>query len=474
MNVVMGCEEVQEYLAERLAGSLSDRLSGTVHSLVRTHMLSCPECCEEMEHFEDMQRVLQTIPVEPCDSNAMRARFHLLMGPKESETLRRQRVAPRIRPLKIALVSIASIVAVIATFLAVRQAVKWISVARVAPPFSTPAATPSPKPVAEPVRTEAISGQVQSTGTPSSPAASLEKAQLTGRILLEDGSEVSDSQSLGKIAIYATGKSASAAMTTLRLDGNGRFDRTLASGEYRFRITEFSQNYLVRSIASGGTDLLKEDLKISGDSPVSVEIWVSRRNDTGTGKVIGRVLDGVTNAPSQADRVVLCCFASGPAERLSTPLRSDGSFEFDEVPSGSYTAELHGGRNLAIVNPAFNVTAAGVSGLKLISTPQVVAVDVTLRLDTGGRLPYRPDTSIVFTGTTGAIRVAASCVVGNLFRASVPADEPYTLTVSNVAAGYDVRSIVDSRMTDLMYGGLFTPAGRVSAPSSIVVTLTKN
>ena len=85
----------------------------------------------------------------------------------------------------------------------------------------------------------------------------------------------------------------------------------------------------------------------------------------------------------------------------------------------------------------------------------MIAIDVTLKLDTGERLPYKPDTSIVFTGTSGAFRIAASCVVGNLFRASVPANESYAVTVSNVAAGYAVQSIVDSDMTDLLHGGLF-------------------
>jgi hypothetical protein len=260
----------------------------------------------------------------------------------------------------------------------------------------------------------------------------------------------------------------------MRLGGDGRFHRTMAAGEYRFRITEFSQNYLVRSITAGGTDLLKENLKVSGNSPVSVEIRVARRNDSGTGKVLGQVLDNVTNAPSQADRVVLCCFASGPAERLFTPLRSDGSFEFDGVPPGSYAAELRGSRNVIIVNPTFNVGSDGVSGLKLISAPQVVAVDVTLQLDTGDRLPYWPETSIVFTGATGTLRVAASCVVGNLFRAQVPAGESYALTVSNVAAGFAVQSIVDTRRTDFMRGGIFRPSVSPSAPSRIVVTLTRN
>jgi hypothetical protein len=155
-------------------------------------------------------------------------------------------------------------------------------------------------------------------------------------------------------------------------------------------------------------------------------------------------------------------------------LRSDGTFEFVGVAPGSYTAELRGSRNITIVNPAFNVGSVGVFGLKLISVPQVVAVDVTLQLDTGDRLPYWPDTSIVFTGTAGTFRVAASCVVGNLFRAQVPGGESYALTVSNVAAGFAVRSIVDTRRTDLMRDGIFRPAVSPSAPSRIVVTLTRN
>jgi hypothetical protein len=48
------------------------------------------------------------------------------------------------------------------------------------------------------------------------------------------------------------------------------------------------------------------------------------------------------------------------------------------------------------------------------------------------------------------------------------------MTVSNVAPGYAVQSIVDTRMTDLMHGDLFTAAASSAAPSRIVVTLTKN
>ena len=169
MSAVMRCEGVQEYLAERLAGSLSDSLSRTVYSRVRTHILSCPECCEELEDFEEMQKLLQTIPAEPCDSDFMRARFHLLIGKTETEnpsptaSLKQKAKRPglSIRPLKVALLSFAAIIIVIAALLAARQAVKWISVARTVQPRSIPASIPAPTPVAAASRTGGISGQIR-------------------------------------------------------------------------------------------------------------------------------------------------------------------------------------------------------------------------------------------------------------------------------------------------------------------------
>jgi hypothetical protein len=380
MNAVMGCEEFQEYLAERLAGSLSDRLSEKVHSQVRTHMLSCPECCEEMEDFEEMQQVLQTIPVEPCDSNAMRARFELLMGTAEKESLRSiATVSSRlIRPLNVVLVSLAAIVVLLAAVLGVRQAMKWIPARRGAPPLSASATTPPPKPVAAVIRTGALSGQIRASN-----GESLRKV---------------------RVAVVAVSKSgvpfAEIAVET-DADGKYRLDNIPAGPYYVLAGSVDAPTYYPGSTNVGGATIVSIQ-----PGTVLEGIDFPHMLSSGIAEISGRVLDGVTNAPSQV--------------------------------------------------------------------PQAVDTDVTLRLDTGGRLPYWPDTSIVFTGTTGAFRVAASCVVGNLFRASVPAGESYTMTVSNVAPGYAVQSIVDTRMTDLMHGGLFTAAASSAAPSRIVVTLTKN
>lgn len=349
-------------------------------------MLSCPECCEEFEHFEEMQKLLQTIPVEPGDSNAMRARFDLLMGAKEAEhpSSAAMRLRPRIRPLKVVLVSLAAIAVIIAAALGVRQAVKWVSVATVAPPLSTPVPEPSPKPVAVAARTGAISGQIRTAN-----------GEMPRKI---------------RVAVIAVPKSG---VPSLEIAVE-----TSADGKYQLDNIPTGQYYVLASSADAPT-YYPGSPDVAGATIVSIQPGV--------------VLESIDFSP-----IVSAGKPTPPA-----------------VPSE--LAEITGRDLLADGSPS-----------------QVVVIDVTLRLDTGERLPYKPDTSIVFTGTAGAPPVAASCVVGNLFRASVPANDSYALTVSNLAPGYAVQSIVDASMTDLLHGDLFTAATRPAVPSRIVITLTKN
>ena len=378
MSAMMRCEGVQEYLAERLAGSLSDSLSRTVYSHVRSHMLSCPECCEELEDLEEIQKLLQTIPVEPCDSDLMRTRFHLLLGSKGTERAHPTPTGPRlrIRPLRVALFSFAAIAAVIAAFLVARKAVKWITVVRAVPPLSAPASRPAPTPVASAVQTGAISGQIRSK----------------------------DGEPLSKVRVsVAAVPSPGVPSTEISIDAN-------SDGKYRIDNIAAGQYYVLARMADA-TTYYPGSTNIAGATIVSVQP--------------GAVLEGI-DFPGVA--------SAGKSTASAVPIE---------------TAEISG-------------------------APQVVSVDVTLRLDTGGRLPYWPETSIVFTGTSGTPRVAASCVVGNLFRALVPANESYAVAVSDVAEGYSVQSIVDNRLMDLLHGGVFTAAGRTAAPSRIVVTLSKN
>jgi hypothetical protein len=66
-----------------------------------------------------------------------------------------------------------------------------------------------------------------------------------------------------------------------------------------------------------------------------------------------------TGLPPSAGRLQLCCFPSGPVEQISTEVKSDGSFEFFNVPVGEFTADLRTSPLVRIVDPAIIVGSQG-------------------------------------------------------------------------------------------------------------------
>jgi len=371
----MRCEEVQEYLAERLAGSLSDRLSGTLQSYVRTHMRSCTECCEELEDFEEMQAVLRSIPVEPCDTNAMRARFNLLIGVRVEEAAaqpgptRRSWHLPR--PGKSVVAIIAGVLVIVLAVLVVLQAVKRTDVATTVPP----APVQTPKPVVAEVRTGAMSGQIRTAS-----GEDLRKVRVA------------------VVAVSNSGK------PEIAVESN-------SDGSYRLENIPAGRYYVLASSIDSPT-YYPGSPDVSGAKIVTVQA--------------GAVLEGI---------------------------------DFSRVAAAS--------------NPP-PPAPAGESGGELPSESSLVAVDVTIRHESGERLPFKPDASIVFTATNGDFQIAASHFVGNLFRVNLPADKSYAVAVSGTAAGYTIQSIVDGSKTDLMHGGLFKANPGKPARARIFVTLSSN
>ncbi|HLQ75768.1 MAG TPA: hypothetical protein VK210_00340, partial [Terriglobia bacterium] len=132
----MRCDEVQAYLAEHLTGLLADRLSGKVQSHIRDHVMSCADCCEELEDFEEMQKVLRSIPVETCDSEAMRAKFDSLMVVRDAKLppsrLRQGRLGLR------AVIVVGGVIVMVATvFIAGRHHNPPVPVVAVASPVAS-------------------------------------------------------------------------------------------------------------------------------------------------------------------------------------------------------------------------------------------------------------------------------------------------------------------------------------------------
>jgi hypothetical protein len=72
----MRCEDTTAHLADYLTDTLPDR---ELHAL-RAHMAECAACREGMAALDDTWQMLGSVPSEPVDSVAMRARFDAMLA----------------------------------------------------------------------------------------------------------------------------------------------------------------------------------------------------------------------------------------------------------------------------------------------------------------------------------------------------------------------------------------------------------
>jgi hypothetical protein len=284
---------------------------------------------------------------------------------------------------------------------------------------------------------------------------------------------------LNQVAVSTTSNPKLITTTVFTLSSGGVFSGVLESDEYRFYVRNLPQRYQIRSMTSGTADLTREALQFGGDRTVDVEVRVAKRTDT-LQRVLGKVVDAVSGLPTAAERIQLCCLMSGPVERISTQLGSDGSFEFSGVPAGLFSAELKGTTAVRIVNSSIEVGAQGTSGLVLVSARQFVTLKTAISFD--GNVP-RPGTevSVTLTPVTGApFHITITGSIDAELEAFVPVGVDYNVTIPNIPAGFKVKSLQGPDSQSLGNSpSPNSPSGfagvyRVSGNSHIMITLTRN
>jgi hypothetical protein len=212
--------------------------------------------------------------------------------------------------------------------------------------------------------------------------------------------------------------------------------------EFRFYLRTSPEEYEIKSVKSGTMDLIKEPLKISGKELVDVEIRVARRaRVSGAGRVSGTVRDGISGTPLSG-RITLCCAYSGIAEEFSTPLGTDGSFEFSALPVGKYAAHLPmpaGETWIYVVGPEIEVASQGRRDVTLFTAAQFGQITATIRSD--DPLPENVLPSIVFVNPVSGMRVIADRNPSGDYGASLPLGARYDVLVENLPEGFVVKSL---------------------------------
>jgi hypothetical protein len=299
-------------------------------------------------------------------------------------------------------------------------------------------------------------------------------AVLSGRILMEDGSPVPNPWVFTDAIVTTVNNPNIVGTTMLAIANDGTFSRVIEADDYRFYLRNLPDDYIVKSMTSGTQDLLKETLKVPSTDSTNIEIRVAARTGTlaNETKVSGNVIDSITGLPVSAERVVLCCLSSGPAERFSTPLRADGSFEFAGVPRGRYTVELQTGAGqprLYVAAPDLEVANEPVTGRTVFATPQLRQLFATLSFESGNPFPANAPPLVVFTAASGRVRVTAQRNSEG-YVASVPAGDRYDISIANLPEGYAIKSISGSTSVPPPQGTL--PAIlTTSAPMSVTITI---
>jgi hypothetical protein len=298
---------------------------------------------------------------------------------------------------------------------------------------------------------------------------------VIGRVLWPEGTSVSDPM-LNQIAFSTTVNPQLTATTIVPISQGGEFKSVLDSKEYRVFIRNLPERYQVESITSGAEDLTLRTLKLDDDHPVNLQIRVVPKKNAIV-NVSGRILDVLSGMPAAADRVQLCCFASGPFERLSTELLPDGSFQFSGVPAGRFELEMKGKMAGRIVDPLVVVDNQGQTRLKLLSAQQFANLAIGISTDGSIQRPQPLDVSVTFTPTSGeTFRVTASGPVDEVLSASVPMGIPYDVSIRGLPAGFRVKSMSGSTGPVLSPDSPAGSAGvyQASSNATLMITLTRS
>jgi hypothetical protein len=196
--------------------------------------------------------------------------------------------------------------------------------------------------------------------------------QVAGRVVMEEGSQTAKIPDRLRLSMRSTSRLPTAAMNIFGAStandfitpgADGAFTATLPSGEIRLSPGALPEGYSVKSMTSGGLDLLSMPVTVQqGMSEIVIVLAADLRPRY---RVMGTVLNAATGRPLLGEHIELVPEA-GAAVRVI--IDAQGRFEFTRVLAGSYLLRVQSDRFQAL-EQRIAVVDGGVS-LDLRATPR--------------------------------------------------------------------------------------------------------
>jgi len=227
---------------------------------------------------------------------------------------------------------------------------------------------------------------------------------------------------------------------------DGTFRVVLREDEYQPAWSNLPAGYQLESITAGSLDLLKNTLKITGDTSLPpIVLRVSVDSTSSWVKVSGRI-SGLSRGQIQGKRLTL---SSGPfLDPQDTALNADGSFEYPRVLPGVYTARL----TPAIPVPDTTIIVPNGKDLSGVDITLPALRELTGRLVVEGLSQIAPRLTFILSDSSGpASRLGNLSSAGvaqsdGTFKVILPESEH---KVSLSVPGFSVRSLTYGS-TDLL------------------------
>jgi hypothetical protein len=150
------------------------------------------------------------------------------------------------------------------------------------------------------------------------------RRQIRGRVVVEEEGPLPRA---GLRAIPVTAPSAGRA--TVQADGT--FVATLPDGEFQIEMTDVTAPYRVKSMQYGSVDLMRQKLKVTGESSQEIVVTLESIASAPWARVAGRATGG--KLPSTKVALI----GSTPRFFIESRIEADGTFVFPKVPHGTYT-----------------------------------------------------------------------------------------------------------------------------------------